>query len=73
MKNDIDLEGSVIARKLDIVDRMEVFDERKPFIALKHPKPRFDTKPTCRLINPAKGEMGIVSQQVLKGINSENA
>ena len=31
----------------------------------------FDTKPKCRLINPAKREMGIVSQQVLKRINSE--
>ena len=29
LKNDIDLEGSVIARKLDIADRMEVFAERK--------------------------------------------
>ena len=71
LKNDIDLEGSVIARKLDIADRMEVFAERKPFITLKDHKSHFDTKPTCRLINPAKGEMGIVSQQVLKRINSE--
>ena len=64
-KNDIDLEGSVIARKVDIADRMEVFAERKPFITLKDHKSHVDTKPTCRLINPAKGEMGIVSQQVL--------
>ena len=71
LKNDIDLEGSVIARKLDIADRMEVFAERKPFITLKDHKSHFDTKPTCRLINPAKGEMGTVSQQVLKRINSE--
>ena len=70
-KNNIDLEGIVIARKLDIADRMEVCAERKPFITLKDHKSHFDTKPTCRLINPAKGEMGIVSQQVLKGISNE--
>lgn len=71
LKKDIDLEGSVIARKLEIADRMEVFAERKPFITLKDHKSNFDAKPTCRLINPAKGEMGIVSQQILKRINSE--
>ena len=45
--------------------------ERKTFITLKNRKPSCDTKPTSRLINPAKGEMGIVSEQVLNGINSE--
>lgn len=71
LKHDIDLEGSAIADKLGIADRMEVFAAREPFITLKDHKPNFDSKPTCRLINPAKSEMGIVSQKILQKINQE--
>ena len=70
LKNAIDSEGSTIATKLELADRMEVYAERQPFITLKDHKPNFISKPTCRLINPAKSEIGIVSQKILKRINS---
>ena len=44
---------------------------RDPFITLKDHKPDFNNKPTCRLINPSKSEIGIISKQVLDGINNK--
>ena len=34
-------------------------------------KPNFDNKPTCRLINPTKSEIGIISKAILDRINSK--
>ena len=42
--NEIDLEGSEIAERLELADRMEVFAEKEPFITLKDHKANFDTK-----------------------------
>ena len=39
------------------------------FITLKDHKPNFHTDTKCRLINPAKSEMGKVSSNMLKEIN----
>ena len=49
---------------------MEVFAEKKAYITLKDHKPNFRTKPSCRLINPAKSEIGLISKQILEAINS---
>ena len=38
---------------------------------MKDHKPNFDNNPTCRLINPSKSEIGIISRQILQRINSE--
>ena len=65
IKHDIDMEGSDITTGLQLADRMEVIAEREAFITLKDHKPDFTNKPTCRLINPAKSEVGIVSKQIL--------
>ena len=70
MKHDIDMEGSKITASLQLADRMEVIAERKSFITLKDHKPDFTNKPTCRLINPAKSEIGVISQQILAEVNS---
>ena len=50
---------------------MEVFAEKEPFITLTDPKANFDTNPTCRLINPAKSEMGVISKHILDKINTQ--
>ena len=65
------MEGSEIAERLELADRMEVFAEKEPFITLKDHKANFDTKPTCRLINPAKSEMGVISKNILDKINNQ--
>ena len=59
-----------IATKLGIDDRMETTARKDAFITLKDHKPTFANKPTCRLINPTKSEIGKVSKKILDRINS---
>jgi len=44
--------------------------ERQAYITLKGHKENFQNKPTCRLINPAKSEIGKISKQILDNINT---
>ena len=70
-KQNIDRKGSVIARNLNLADRMEVIAERNAFITLKDHKPNFAVKPSVRLINPARDEIGVISKKLLSRINTE--
>ena len=65
----IDEEARVIAKKLNIDDRVESMAMRNAFITLKDHKDNFENKPTCRLINPSKPEIGRISKQILQQIN----
>ena len=64
-KQVIDRKGKGIASSLGLVDRMEVYAEREAFITLKDHKDNFKSNPSCRLINPAKSEVGIVCKRIL--------
>ena len=70
-KSTIDAEAKTIAEKHLIADRAEVFAVRDTYITLKDHKDNFVNNPKCRLINPAKGEMGIVSKKLLEAINMQ--
>ena len=59
--NTINNEAKNIATNLNIADRAERMAERQAFITLKDHKDNFQNKPTCRLINPAKSEIGRIS------------
>ena len=48
----------------------EVYAEKEAFITLKDHKEDFRARHSCRLINPAKSEIGIVSKQMVADINS---
>ena len=65
----LDEEARVIAKKLNIDDRVESMAMRNAFITLKDHKDNFENKPTCRLINPSKPEIGRISKQILQQIN----
>ena len=67
--NSIELEAKEIARKLHLQDRVNTTAKREAFITLKDHKPNFANNPTCRLINPAKSEIGKISKQILDQIN----
>ena len=69
-KQGIDYEAKNIATELQLADRMEIYAEREPFITLKDHKENFVARPTCRLINPAKSEIGIIGKQMLEKINT---
>ena len=68
--NIIDSEAKSIAQELNIDDRTEQIAKQQAFITLKDHKDNFANHPTCRLINPAKSELGKVSKQILDNINS---
>ena len=65
------LKDKEIADKLDISDRIDTTAQSEAFITLKDHKPNFTNKPTCRLINPCKSEIGKISKQILERINSQ--
>ena len=50
---------------------MERYAERPAFISLKDHKENFKHNTKCRLINPSKGEIGIVSKKLLEEINNK--
>ena len=67
----ITLKDKIIAEKLELADRIEASAPRDSFITLKDHKPDFINNPTCRLINPCKSEIGIISKNILDRINHE--
>lgn len=68
--DNINLEAQAISRNLGLADRMDTMAKAGAFISLKDHKDNFENSLPCRLINPAKSEMGLVSKRVLDNINS---
>ena len=66
----IELKANDIAKKLQIESRINTTAKREAFITPKDHKPNFANNPTCRLINPAKSEIGQFSKQLLDRINT---
>ena len=60
-----------VAEKLGLDDRIEVSANRDPFLTMKDHKPDFMNNPTCRLINPSKSEIRIISKKILDNINKK--
>lgn len=58
-----------IAKQLGLDDRIERLAHKEAFITLKDHKPNFQNNPNCRLINPTKSEIGIISKKLLDNIN----
>ena len=66
--NEIIKEAQNIARKLELDDRIFSTSKLEAFTTLKDHKPNFKNKPTTRLINPTKPELGKVSKQLLSEV-----
>ena len=64
-------EEKKFASKLKIDDRMDVPAQSDSYINLKDHKPNYRNSPLFRLINTNKGNLGIVSQQILQDVNNE--
>ena len=60
----INQEAKTIADRLELADRIETMARRDAFISLKDHKPNFNNSPACRLINPAKSDIGKVAKQI---------
>ena len=70
-KRKIDLEAKDIATDLNLADRIEQIAETEAFVTLKDHKENFENNPKCRLINPSKSEIGIISKHHLQEINKD--
>ena len=66
--SDINNEARSITKVLNIDDRVESMAMKEAFITLKDHKDNFANRPTCRLINPSKTEIGRISKQILEEI-----
>ena len=62
------MEAQAIASRLGLVSRMDTMAKREAFITLKDHKENFRSSLPCRLINPAKCEMGLVGKHILDSI-----
>ena len=58
----------VLLQKLELDDRIYSFSKRESFITVKDHKDNFENNTKCRLINPAKSELGKVAKKVLMRI-----
>ena len=54
-----------IAENLELEDRIYSFQKRNCFITMKDHKDNFENNPKCRLLNPAKTELGKISKRIL--------
>ena len=66
LSTDIDRKTKAHALDLEIADRMEVLAKRKSFITIKDHKEDFPNSIKCRLINPARNNLGVVSRNILR-------
>lgn len=67
----INQEAKSIASELHVDDRMETIARNEAFISLKDHKENFENNPKCRLINPAKPELGKISKSTFDRINDD--
>ena len=66
----LDAQSAQIAHRLKLDDRIEKLAKKEAFITLKDHKPNFQGHPSCRLINPSKPEVGVISKHILDEINT---
>ena len=67
--NSINAVSKNIAKSLDLDDRMEVLQQSEAYITAKDHKPDFHNRPSFRLINTSKTDIGRVSKIMLDEIN----
>ena len=64
--NLVNKEAKVIAEKLEIANRVDIHTNQDAFVTIKDHKVDFPGRVDCRLINPAKTNLGKVSKQILE-------
>ena len=60
-----------IAHNLRIDDRVEDQSSKPAFVTIKDHKENFPNNINCRLINPAKTNIGKISKQLLEQLNTD--
>ena len=68
---DIDKEAAILAREMNLADRIDTMGREVAFLTVKDHKPDFPNRVHYRLINPAKPQMGKLSKIILARINKD--
>ena len=66
--DDVNAEAKQIAEDLNIANRSETMARKDAYITLKDHKENFQQSTPCRLINPAKSDIGRVSKSIMERI-----
>ena len=64
--NEVNIKASKTAKKEKLENRMEIYTPDEAYLTIKEHKPDFPRKISCRLINPAKTDVGKLSRQILQ-------
>ena len=70
IKDKINRKVKDILKNKEALERQDINEENNCFFTLKDYKGNFQNKQTVRLINPAKNEIGRISEVILDKINS---
>ena len=62
----VNKEASKITSNLKISDRVDNYIQSDAFLTIKDHKQAFPSRVECRLLNPAKSNIGIISKQILE-------
>ena len=65
------VEALTFITKLKLDNRVQAYFTNESFVTIKDHKENFYTNPQCRLINPAKTQMGRISKKMLENIVDE--
>ena len=69
IKKKINMAGKQILKNNEVLNRVEINGENNCFFTLKDHKDSFANNPLVRLINPAKNELGRISEVILDKFN----
>ena len=67
----VNTKSAEIAKELKLDKRMHIYTTSEAFITLKDHKEEFSSRPTFRLINPAKTDVGKVAKQIIEEISTQ--
>ena len=70
-EHSVNKQARIITSVLGISDRVEPIAHKEAYITLKDHKEGFPNNIKCRLINPAKSNVGAIGKQLLQKINDE--
>ena len=68
LEKELKNETKMLAHKLGIVDRVEKYNTKNCFITIKDHESNFKTNPECRLINPARTQIGRICKIIVQEI-----
>ena len=70
-EKNINLEARQITERLKISDRVEPIAHQEAYVTIKDHKDGFPNSVKCRLINPAKSNIGKISKLILEELNEK--